>query len=314
MQQDPTLDRAVAWVVLLRSGRAGDRETTAFEHWRKENPAHDAACDRVAEAMGAVNRLREQGVQGTVALRSLQGLSRRSIWRATLGLAGLGSCASMLGWQMADSQGLLADQQTGLAQRREETLPDGSTIWLDARTAVDVAMTSTHRKLALHHGRLLVQTTASTIPMQVGTPGAQILANEARFIVQARKDQSLLVTALRGAAAVLLPAGNRLELQEGRHAVLRPQQAPEVRAARGTESLWTRGFIVMDNEPLSQLIEALRDYRPGLLDLRPDAAQMRISGVFSLDDTDRTLQVLPETLPVRVRTLTRYWVSIEATG
>lgn len=313
-QADPALARAIEWMVLLRSGHAGGRDQTAFEHWRTEDPAHGAACDRVAGALGPVDRLREHGVPGAVAHQSLQGLSRRAMWRATLGLAGLGTGASMLGWQVASSQGLLADQHTGLAQRREETLPDGSTIWMDARTAVDVAMASTHRNLALYHGRLLVQTAAAAEPMQVSTPQARIQANDARFIVQTRKDKSLLVTALRGAVALLLPSGSRLDLAEGRHAALRPQRAPEVAAARGTESLWTRGFIAMDNEPLSQLVDALRDYHSGMLDLKSNVAQLRVSGMFSLDDPDRTLQALAETRPVRVRTLTRYWVSIEAAG
>jgi transmembrane sensor len=56
----------------------------------------------------------------------------------------------------------------------------------------------------------------------------------------------------------------------------------------------------------------LRDYRPGVLRVEPRAAQIRISGVFSLDDTERTLRVLAETQPVRVNTRTPYWVTIES--
>lgn len=311
---DPALAEAVEWMVLLRSGQAGHREAAAFETWRTQDPAHGAACDRLAGAFGAVARLRERGVPAAVAQRSLQGLSRRSVLRATLGLAGLGSGASLLGWQVAGSQGLLADQHTGLAQRRQETLPDGSTVWLDARTAVDVAMETSQRTLALYRGRLLVQASAAAVPLQVHTPQARIQANDARFIVQARRDQALQVTALRGTVALALPAGNRLELAEGRRATLAAHRAPELAAARGTESLWTRGFIAMDNEPLAQLIDALRDYHAGVLDLKADVAELRVSGMFSLDEPDRTLQALAETRPVRVRTMTRYWVSIEAAG
>jgi len=313
-QVDPALARAVEWLVLLRSGQAGSREVAAFDTWRTEDPAHRAACERLAGALEPVDRLRDRGVPGVVAQRSLQGLSRRSVLRATLGLAGLGTGASLLGLQMANSQGLLADQHTGLAQRRQETLPDGSTMWMDARTSVDVAMESTRRTLSLYHGRMLVQAAAAAQAMQVHTPRALIQANDARFIVQTRQDTTLQVTALRGVVALTLPAGDRLELAEGRHAALSAHRPPELLAARGTESLWTRGFIAMDNEPLSHLIEALRDYHIGVLDLKADVAQLRVSGMFSLDDPDRTLQALAETRPVRLRTMTRYWVSIEAAG
>jgi transmembrane sensor len=313
-QPDPALARAVEWMVLLRSGQAGSREVAAFETWRTQDPAHGAACERMDGAFGTLARLRERGVPAALAQRSLQGLSRRSVLRATLGLAGLGSGASLLGWQVADSQGLLADQHTGLAQRRQETLSDGSLVWLDARTVVDVAMETSQRTLALYRGRLLVQASAATVPLQVHTPQARIHANDARFIVQARQDQGLQVTALRGTVALALPTGDRLDLAEGHRVALADHRAPELVAARGTESLWTRGFIAMDNEPLAQLIDALRDYHLGVLDLNADVAGLHVSGMFSLDAPDRTLQALAETRPVRVRTMTRYWVSIEAAG
>lgn len=313
-QPDPAVSQAVEWMVLLRSGRAGSREAAAFESWRTEHPSHGAACDRVAGALGAVDSLRELGVPSALAQRSLQGLSRRSVLRASLGLAGMGTGASLLAWQVANSQGLLADQHTGLAQRRQDTLPDGSTLWMDARTAVDVAMEDTRRTLSLLHGRVLVQATAGAQALQVRTPQALIQANDARFIVKARQDKALQVTALRGTVALTLPAGDSLLVAEGRQAALAAHRPPEMVAARGTESLWTTGFIAMDNEPLSHLIDALRDYHIGVLDLKSGVAQLRISGMFSLDDPDRTLRALAETRPVRLRTLTRYWVSIEAAG
>lgn len=299
-------------MVLLNSGQAGSREVSAFEIWRTQDPAHGAACKRLDGAFGAVARLREYGVPAAVVQHSLQGLSRRSVLRATVGLGGLCSGVSLLAWQVVSSQGLLADQHTGLAQRRQETLPDGSSVWLDARTAVDVAMDPYQRNLALHHGRLLVQASSAAMPLQVSAPQARIQSNDARFIVQARRDRSLQVTALRGAVALALPAGDRLELAEGRRVSLAGHRPPELAAARGTEALWTRGFIALDDEPLAQLIDALRDYYVGVLALHANVAELRVSGMFSLDDPDRTLQALAETRPVRVRTITRYWVSIEA--
>lgn len=301
-------------MVLLNSGQAGSREVAAFETWRTQDPAHGAACKRLDGAFGSVALLRERGVPAAVVQRSLQGLSRRSMLRATLGLAGLGGGASLLAWQVAGSQGLLADQQTGLAQRRQETLPDGSSVWLDARTALDVAIDPLQRTLSLHRGRMLVQASAAALPLQVHAPQARIDANDARFIVQARRDHALHVTALRGKVAVTQPAGDRLELAEGRRVTLADHRAPEQAAAHGTESLWTNGFIALNNEPLAQLIDALRDYHVGVLDLQADVAGLRVSGMFSLDEPDRTLQALAETRPVRVRMLTRYWVRIEAAG
>jgi len=316
-QTDPALAQAVEWMVLLRSGQVGAREKAAFESWRTKDPAHGAACERVAGAFGAFDQLREHGVSASVAHQAVQGLSRRSMMRATLGLAGLGvgMGSGLLGWQMASQQGLLADQHTGFAQRQQESLPDGSTVLLDARTAVDVAFNQGQRTLTLHHGRLLVAASAAGAqgPLQVQTPQGQVSTGQAKFVVQQRRDSDLLqLTAINGKVALVSPAGARVELAAGQHATLTARHAPVVTAARGTESLWTRGLIAMDNQPLGDLIEALRDYRPGLLRVEPRAAQIRISGIFSLDDTERTLRVLAETHPVRVNTRTQYWVTVES--
>ena len=132
-------------------------------------------------------------------------------------------------------------------------------------------------------------------------------------MVQQRRETELLqVTAIKGRVALVSPSGARVEVASGEHATLAARRAPTVAAARGTEALWTRGLVAMDNQPLGELIEAMRDYRPGVLRVDRHAAQIRISGVFSLDDTERALRALAETQPVRVNTRTPYWVTIES--
>lgn len=312
---DPALSMAVEWMVLLRSGQVGNRERAGFEAWRTQSAANQAAYERITRALGSFETLREHGVSGAIAHQSVQGLSRRSVMRATLSVAGLGAGlgAGLLGWQVAGEQGLLADQHTGVAQRRQESLPDGSTLLLDARTALDVAAQPGQRTLTLRHGRMLVTATGTQGLLHVQTARGRVSATQAQFVVQQRRDANALqVTTLKGQVALLTPAGETVELAAGRHATLAPPRPPTVAAARGSEAMWTRGLVAMDNQPLAELVEALRDYRPGLLRVDPRVAQMRISGVFSLDDTERTLRVLAETQPVRVNTRTPYWVTIEA--
>ena len=311
---------AVEWMVLLRSGQAGHRERAGFEAWRTENSVNQAAYDRIAQAFGAFETLRERGVSGVVAHQTVQGLSRRSMMRATLSVAGLGAGmgGGLLGWQVASQQGLLADQHTGFAQRQEGSLPDGSTLLLDARTAVDVAFNQGQRTLMLRHGRVMVTASAAGTqgPLRVQTQQGQVnaeLAQTTQFVVQQRRETNLLqVSAIKGRVALVSPSGARVEVNSGEHATLAARRAPTVAAARGNEALWTRGLVAMDNQPLGELIEAMRDYRPGVLRVEPRAAQIRISGVFSLDDTERTLRALAETQPVRVNTRTPYWVTVES--
>jgi transmembrane sensor len=312
---EPEMARAIEWMLLLRSGSADGEAVAGHRAWRSEHPSHEAAWERVSKALGAFETLRQRGVPGVVVRQTVGTASRRGALRATLGLAGMGVVgggAGMLGLRMVEQQGLLADQHTGLAQRRQESLPDGGSLWLDARTAVDVAFENGQRELTLHHGRMLVRSSAAGAGLlQVRTAAGSLTAGDSRFVVQARRDRPLQVTAISGSVILTSATGEKVEVPEGRRLVAAAGRPVHTAAARGTESLWTRGLVSLDNEPLGELVESLQDYRSGMLRVSERAAQLRVSGVFSLDDTDRTLRALAETQPLRIAASTRYWVTID---
>jgi transmembrane sensor len=64
--------------------------------------------------------------------------------------------------------------------------------------------------------------------------------------------------------------------------------------------------------PLGEVVQALRAYRAGFIRVAPRAAALHVYGTFSLDDTDRALAALAETLPIAVNVYQRGWlVTIE---
>jgi transmembrane sensor len=63
---------------------------------------------------------------------------------------------------------------------------------------------------------------------------------------------------------------------------------------------WMQGRLDVQNESLGAVVDALRPYRQGLLRISRAAAQLRVFGVFSLDDSDRALQSLAQVLPIKV--------------
>ena len=83
-------------------------------------------------------------------------------------------------------------------------------------------------------------------------------------------------------------------------------------SASGQESAWVQGRLEVRDRPLREVIDSLRRYRRGILHLSPDVADLRLSGLYPLDDSDRTLQLLERSLPIRVTWHNPYWVSIDA--
>ncbi|MCY1180301.1 Protein FecR [compost metagenome] len=74
---------------------------------------------------------------------------------------------------------------------------------------------------------------------------------------------------------------------------------------------WAEGLIVTRNMRLGDFLAEVARYRTGFLSCADDVAGLQLSGVFRLDDTDKLLQILTQTLPVKLHSRTRWWVRIE---
>lgn len=62
---------------------------------------------------------------------------------------------------------------------------------------------------------------------------------------------------------------------------------------------------------LADFVSEVGRYRPGYLGCAAEIGDLRLSGVFRLEDTDKLLAIVAQTLPVQVRYRTRWWVSLE---
>lgn len=74
---------------------------------------------------------------------------------------------------------------------------------------------------------------------------------------------------------------------------------------------WVDGLIVTRNMRLREFLNEVARYRHGYLTCSSDIADLRLSGVFRLDSTDKQMAILPQTLPVQLRYRTRWWVTLE---
>ena len=73
---------------------------------------------------------------------------------------------------------------------------------------------------------------------------------------------------------------------------------------------WMQGVISGKNIPLGELLDELARYRTGVIDYSAEMADLLVSGVFHLKDTDQTLRFISQVHPVRVDFRTSYWVVV----
>lgn len=307
------VDAAVDWLVHLWSGEATETSRAQWQRWRAADPLHEQAWRHV-EATDARWRTGAPGLAAAIASPPRAAGRRRALGgMAALAVAGL---AVYAGREQMATRGWLAGLRTAKGEQRRLQLPDGTQLLLNTATALDIDFGPTLRRLRLHAGELLVATAPDpqvpARPFVVDTPAGRAQALGTRFTVRHDADgpagEATRVAVfegaveLRGAASVLrIDAGQAARLPAGGTPMaLPPPQAPA----------WADGVLVASDMPLDAFIDELRRYRPGLVQLAPEVAGLRLSGVFPLADTDRILQALVQVLPVQVHVPVPYWVRI----
>lgn len=304
---DAVVHQAIVWWTKLQSGLAdaGDRESCRA--WLAQDPAHRLAWDRL-QAIGRDAR-RVPAALAHAALNAPASRSRRAVLRNVLAIAGVAT-TGWAGYRHAPWQRLAADFSTSLGERRSVTVTDGVHLTLNSDTAVRVHVSGGARGIGLLRGEMLVRTEpqAGRQALRVDTGYGELQAERARFDLRRTATGSRLgvyegtVVLLRNGVLTHVTAGERLDYaQEGE--VSRHAADPDRLA-------WVDGLVVAKEWRLDDFAEYLARQRVGVIRVDPAVAQLRLSGVFPLDDAERALNALEHTLPIQVTRHTRYWLQV----
>jgi transmembrane sensor len=307
----PAAEQAIAWMVRLSSGRGDARQQVLFQQWLAQDPANAQAWEQLQQGLGGhYEVLRRAPATLRDALLQPE-LGRRELLR---GLVGVGVFGGGL-WLAGRSEGgraMLADMRTGTAERRRLQLGDGSELILNAGSAADFAMADGRRLLRLYSGAVVVQVAADRArPFIVRSAQGEVQALGTRFLVE-QLAHSTRVVVLEHAVRASLPDGASLDVQQGQAVCLHETRIEPLGADQAYRSDWIDGRLSVLDEPLDAVIQALRPYRSGFIRVSPDVRQLRVQGVFPLDDSERTLMALAQTLPIRVEHYGPWLTLIEA--
>lgn len=301
---------AIEWQVCLTSGQANDADRAAFELWLAESPSHGVAWQRLNAALdGTLHALRPGLLADGDALR--RSLVRPQLaQRRRLGKLALAGGALLLGAGVADRyvplQYLAAGYVTRTGERRRVALPDGNVMELDARSA------------ASWEGQHVVRVSAGAAifelrggqGLQVRLPQGEVRLASGRAMVRCGAERSFCL-ALSGAADVTTLTGVRQPLAPGQGVWFDARQVDAVQNGQAHTAAWQNGELEVHDEPLQTVVDALARYQPGWLRISPQASRLRVTGLFPLDDGQRALEALRNTLPIRLQRLSRWYVMID---
>ncbi|UVE16887.1 FecR family protein [Pseudomonas sp. LS44] len=298
--------QAVQWLVELQASGYEPQRVQAWQQWRDADPQHARAWRRIEAINHSLRGLPAPLVQASLGQPSSP--QRRHALK--LLLLGAGSVAALGVGRGIDWQPLLADQSTAIGERRELTLADGSQLTLNSDSAVDIRFDAQQRLIQLRRGEIFLASQADPRPLRVSTPNGELLAGLGRFNVRMDAEQ-MQVQVLDGELQLQQPMLKPLLLQGGEQLGFTSDSRSPIRPAEPTSNAWTAGMLIASGMRLDRFIGELARYRHGHLSCAAEVAALQLSGTYPLDDSEQILALLPQTLPVQVQRLTRYWVRIQ---
>lgn len=310
------MEQAAQWFALLSSGVATPADQASWRGWLEGHQDHRRAWSYVESVSRRFAPMQEQPDPRTAAAVLQRARTQHRPRRRALALlAGVG----VLGWAawrvpaVRDTAlAMTADYRSPTGATRLVRLADGTQVWLNSASALDVDYRAGLRRLTLVAGEILVDTAKDDRPLVVDTPQGRLRALGTRFTVRQETDATLLAV-YQGAVEVRTGSGEALQVVDaGRQLRFTHDRIGNSASADPAREAWTRGILLARDIALADVIRELGRHRRGHLSLDPAVADLRVYGGFPLHDTDQTLALLADVLPIRIRHPLPWWTSIDA--
>jgi transmembrane sensor len=319
LNDDPAWAEALDWFFRIQA-RPGDARLLAErDAWLAGNAANARAyerAERVWRLTGDVPAVHAAPLENVVPLR------RESPRRRVVALAGaaLAACLAIAAFLPTIATHLRADHLTRAAETRHVALADGSSVHLDAASAVSIGYSQDRRGIALLEGRAFFEVAPNAAqPFTVAAGDVTVTVTGTAFDVNLTADR-ITVEVQSGSVNVDIASGahrDLVALKPGERAVANRATGALTRGAvdRVDVASWRSGRLVVDGATIAEVIaEFDRHYRGAIVILDDDLAQRRVTGVFDLHDPAGALRAVVQPHKGRLREVTPYLLIVSAAG
>lgn len=312
-QNDEPAEVARAWFVTLL-GKPTAAQRADFSRWLKADPAHLEAYQNVEatwQAMeGPGQRLAEQEAEEiSVYLDAMDKAKRDRKIAGKLTVLGLVVATLLAGGVWLERPGLIddlrADYVTERGEQRTVTLTDGSTVLLDADSALSLDLSAGERRVRLLRGGAYFDVVSSGIPFVVEAANGEVRVLGTGFDIR-HVDDGGSVTLAHGRVAVSAgEQANQTILEPGQQVRFGPSGVAEVQPVALEDVLaWRTGRYTFYQARLADVIEEIERYRKGRIVIASSAlADERVTGSFPLTDTDAALASLQASVGFALHTI-----------
>ncbi|MBU6958172.1 FecR family protein [Pseudomonas sp. CVAP len=301
-------EQAVYWLIEMQEGPFSPCQQHAWQHWLSAHSEHQRAWEHIQRVNQRLRGLSSPLVHST--LNAPKSGSRRQALKLLL-ILGAGSAVT---WGLREHNPLtplLADYRSPIGQRRQWQLDDGSQLQLNTNSSVDVRFDGQQRLIRLLEGEILLTSAKDPRPLQLLTAQGILRPHAARLNVRQFRERTQ-VAVFDGSVELTSTSGSTLLIEKNQQLSFNGPGLDSPRALDANSGAWADGMLVAAHMRLADFLDELGRYRRGQLNCAAQVADLLISGSYPLDDSERILDLLEISLPVKVKRFTRYWVTVQA--
>ncbi len=331
---DTRLMEASEWVMRLQ-GREADEHTTAqWLEWCQADRGNLAAFESVRTLWSRFDdpRLNTSLAAGALSRHSNEALSRGAGFRGRAGVfwalaASILVTLGIVSWFSRRDVATAPYSQTlrtAVGSLRRQTLPDGSTVELGARSALRVRLTSVRRNIFIDNGEAFFKVAKDPgRPFVVQAGPLQVVAVGTAFNVRKSADR-IVVTVKEGAVRVAPGAATDAANQTGTSALVPTESSDgQVRAGAGHQVTylmrqhaltmttikpaavsvvaWQVGRLEFVDEPLGSVLADINRYSRRPITLADEQlGTLVFTGTVRSDAIDDWLRGIEAVFPIKV--------------
>lgn len=303
-------DAAAYWFARVHSGNFSVAERDDFKQWRQADIRHEQEYRALDEIWQATSMLPEDDLRELLeALEPSAELRRQSRRRWLVG-AGSVCAAALAGGVVVYGYGTespthVLHYATAQGEQRQVALPDGSTIQMNVATGLVVRYYANRRVVELIGGEATFNVAGNhTWPFLVEMGYVDVRVTGTVFNVRRELDY---VSVAVQAGSVEVTSGRwwdreKVMLTAGMATQARPDSPLAIEQTDVSMlTAWHHGKVVFREQPLEDVVREMNRYLSQPIRLTDNRLrQLRMAGVFNIQDAEGFLRALQSHLPIVV--------------
>ncbi|WP_152614630.1 DUF4880 domain-containing protein [Pseudoalteromonas luteoviolacea] len=280
------IEQAVDWYVQQEAQSLSLAQKQAFVQWLEADPAHQKAWQQVSHSQQMFSNLPLSGQQSLGTL-SKADQSRRHILKSIAAL----SISSWFTWRYQKELGIsakLADHHAQVGEQLQLTHLAQASITLNTHSAINLDANT----LWLKYGEAHI---VCQIAMVISSPHCHFNAESGDEFILFDDAKQVRFSALSKRFDIV--ANGQKYTVDKNHTLIAERSGTHIVETPRHMTSWTKGMLSVSQMPLNQFIAELSRYLNGSIRVAPAAAQLHISGTFSLADPKQILSQILSTFP-----------------